>query len=286
MPTLSDPNPPLIVRAMRSVPSRKFQRFVYQRAFHYPHRNILVIGQPKAGTTWLTRLVCEIPGYVRWTPGSIKLDKHDFHPGDLDPPAMGYTITKVHTPPTGANIKLIHAANRPYLVITRDPRDLAVSWAYYNTLPGRTRVAHPQAQSLPVEGRIAYYIDNILEGKIEWALQWRKRLHPTLGMFIRYEDLLADPFPIMRRAYAHILGGEPEVSDNWVRAAIERNSFKKVTGREQGEADAKNFNRKGISGDWQNHFTPDHIASFKRIAGDALVLLGYEQDNEWGGNDA
>lgn len=268
---------------MRRFPSRKIQRLVYQRAFDYPHRNILVIGQPKAGTTWLTRLVCEIPGFVRWTPGSIKLDSHDFRPGDLVPPAMGYTVTKVHTPPTDANIKLIHAANRPYLVITRDPRDIAVSWAYYNTLPGRDRVAHPQAQSLPVEGRIAYYIDNILAGKIEWALEWRRRLHPRLGMFIRYEDLLADPFPVMQRAYAHV---GADVSDDWVRAAIDRNAFKKVTGREQGVADAGQFNRKGIAGDWANHFTPEHTAAFKRIAGDALIQLGYEQSHEWGANGA
>lgn len=283
MPVLTDPTPPLIVRTVGRFPSRKVQRFVYQRAFRYPTRNILVIGQPKAGTTWLTRLICELPGYVRWTPGSIKLDRHDFRPGDLDPPAMGYTVTKVHTPPTDENIQLIHSAGRPYLVITRDLRDIAVSWAYYNTLPGRDRVAHPAAQSLPVEGRIAYYIEHILAEKAWWALEWRRRLHPTLGMFIRYEDLLADAFGVMRRAYAHV---GAEVSDEWVRAAVEHNAFKKVTGREQGQADAKQFNRKGIAGDWRNHFTPEHIAAFKRVAGDALIALGYEQSDRWGGEAA
>ena len=44
---------------------------------------------------------------------------------------------------------------------------------------------------------------------------------------------------------------------------------------EPGQADAKSFNRKGISGDWQNHFTPEHVAAFKRVAGERLRSLFY-----------
>lgn len=39
--------------------------------------------------------------------------------------------------------------------------------------------------------------------------------------------------------------------------------------------------RKGVIGDWRNHFTPDHVAAFKEVAGDALIQLGYETGRDW-----
>ena len=39
--------------------------------------------------------------------------------------------------------------------------------------------------------------------------------------------------------------------------------------------------RKGIIGDWQNHFTEDHRRVFKRVAGDILIRLGYEKNGDW-----
>jgi hypothetical protein len=39
--------------------------------------------------------------------------------------------------------------------------------------------------------------------------------------------------------------------------------------------------RKGIVGDWKNHMTPEHKAAFKEVAGQLLVDLGYEADEDW-----
>ena len=39
--------------------------------------------------------------------------------------------------------------------------------------------------------------------------------------------------------------------------------------------------RKGIVGDWRNHFTEDHRRVFKQVAGDLLIRLGYEKDTDW-----
>lgn len=39
--------------------------------------------------------------------------------------------------------------------------------------------------------------------------------------------------------------------------------------------------RRGISGDWKNHFSPAVKQKFKEIAGEALVELGYEKDLDW-----
>jgi hypothetical protein len=39
--------------------------------------------------------------------------------------------------------------------------------------------------------------------------------------------------------------------------------------------------RSGKTGGWREHFTPAHKALFKDVAGDLLVRLGYERNNDW-----
>lgn len=55
----------------------------------------------------------------------------------------------------------------------------------------------------------------------------------------------------------------------------------KTGGREKGASDPQSHYRKGKAGDWANHFTPDHVAAFKRKFGDLVVNLGYENSNDW-----
>jgi hypothetical protein len=39
--------------------------------------------------------------------------------------------------------------------------------------------------------------------------------------------------------------------------------------------------RRGVIGDWRNHFKEEHKAAFKQQAGQALIDLGYETDLNW-----
>jgi len=39
--------------------------------------------------------------------------------------------------------------------------------------------------------------------------------------------------------------------------------------------------RSGQTGGWREHFTDEHKKLFKDVAGDLLVRLGYEKNNEW-----
>jgi hypothetical protein len=56
----------------------------------------------------------------------------------------------------------------------------------------------------------------------------------------------------------------------------------KTGGRGEGTEDVKSHYRKGVAGDWVNHFSAEHVAEFKRRYGDLLVKLGYEDDDAWG----
>ncbi len=273
----------LLPKPLRGKPLRLIQRAIAQRTHHYPHRNLLLIGQPKSDSTWLLRMMLEIPGYQKWVPETVKIGlPHDLRLADFVPPPVGYTVTKPHTMATRENVDVVRATGRPFVVLIRDPRDLAVSWSYYVGLPGRTRWGWPEAVDLSVEERISFYIERVLPKQSRWGLDWKRAIAEELpdgqGMMIRYEDMLADVFGVMTRVYAHF---GIEMSQERVRAIADKHAFQKATGRSPGDGDAQSFNRKGISGDWKNHFSPEQVHDFKTHAGQRLVELGYESGADW-----
>ncbi len=63
---------------------------------------------------------------------------------------------------------------------------------------------------------------------------------------------------------------------------VHRNDFSKMSGgRNVGEEDLKSHYRKGVPGDWKNHFGEEHIKYFKDNFNDVLIKLGYESSPNW-----
>lgn len=63
---------------------------------------------------------------------------------------------------------------------------------------------------------------------------------------------------------------------------VHNRRFAKATkGRKRGVSDENAHYRKGMPGDWRNHFTDVHKAYFKREYNDLLIKLGYEKDDKW-----
>lgn len=52
-------------------------------------------------------------------------------------------------------------------------------------------------------------------------------------------------------------------------------------GRSPGQEDQHSHYRKGVAGDWVNHFEPVHIEYFKRNFNDVLLKLGYVETPDW-----
>lgn len=97
-------------------------------------------------------------------------------------------------------------------------------------------------------------------------------------LLLRYEDLIADTPRLMNQLLDH-LGVNP---DPEARArAIEDESFEHKTGRHRGEEDIANHYRKGVAGDWRNHFTDRVTDAFKKRFGQVLIDTGYEADQDW-----
>ena len=95
---------------------------------------------------------------------------------------------------------------------------------------------------------------------------------------LRYEDLLEDPYRI-REAFEMLGVG---TSARTLAQCVEPNRFEsKSGGRDPGQADPGAFVRKGVAGDWKNHFREQDKELFRSIAGDALMELGYVESMDW-----
>lgn len=114
---------------------------------------------------------------------------------------------------------------------------------------------------------------------VEHVDQW----HPAGGLpgvvYVSYEQLRTDPCQHLKRVVEALV--DMPIEDWRIEMAVEKFSIERQTGRAAGQEDAKHFIRKGVVGDWANHFSPEAAAVFDRLAGETLVRLGYEPDRSW-----
>ena len=72
-----------------------------------------------------------------------------------------------------------------------------------------------------------------------------------------------------------------DVPETTIKRVVDNYSFENQTRRKPGEENINSFLRKGVSGDWKNHFNSQAKEVFKYHAGDLLIKLGYEKDKNW-----
>ena len=95
---------------------------------------------------------------------------------------------------------------------------------------------------------------------------------------VRYEDLLERPREEVEQLL-EFLGADAR--DQIVERCVSAASFERLSGGRSRGQEAASFFRKGIAGDWKNTFTGQDKQDFKAVAGNLLVELGYERDNDW-----
>jgi hypothetical protein len=183
----------------------------------------------------------------------------------------------------------------PYFIF-RDPRDVVVSHVFYVTDMEARHVHHEYYQSLPdfdarlkvsILGRtdfraersrsamsFGYAQDEYVEfpdiaGRFAPYLDW---LNQPEVLTIHFEDLIHDRAATLTHIMDHLLNRVPltatrELILNSLETSI--NPKKSPTFRS------------GKTGEWKKHFTEEHKKIFKDVAGDLLVKLGYEKNNDW-----
>jgi len=167
--------------------------------------------------------------------------------------------------------------------VARDPRDLVIS-QYFSL-----KYSHPLTDpvinkkrellnSIPVEEGILELINNFIGPSLETLEGWMNFKDEAVRIFL-FEDLFGDrQLFIFKDLMEHC---RINMSEDILSSLLKKHSFKKITGRDQGDESQNNHYRKGVPGDWKNHFTAEHKNAFKDRFGSILINLGYETDSDW-----
>jgi len=166
----------------------------------------------------------------------------------------------------------------PYFIF-RDPRDVVVSHVFYVTVMEPNHVHHEYYQSLPdFDVRLKVSILGRPDVDIEFP-DIARRFAPYLGwldqpsvMKIHFEDLIHNRTETLNRIIDHFLARVPLHTN--------RNLLLKSLEASINPGKSPTF-RSGKTGEWKKHFTDEHKKIFKDVAGDLLIRLGYETDNDW-----
>ncbi|MGB8843845.1 MAG: sulfotransferase [Aliidongia sp.] len=270
-------------------------------------------GAPKSGTTWLQVLLDQHPAiscrgeghftaalmprlvgaaddynkYIAWKntavfselPGYPQLS--DAHIAHLVTSAIALQLashaddpaTRLIGEKTPDNIRFFPVLKNAFprskfIQIVRDGRDCAVSGWFHNlrTTPDWT---HKTFDSMDA------YVTNFAQ---EWASDVGAGTHfgttlPDSYLAIRYEDLVAEPAPVLETILTFL--GAPAEADI-IADCLRGGSFETLSGgRVRGQENRGSFFRKGISGDWRQHFTAETVRRFDEKAGTWLVRYGY-----------
>jgi hypothetical protein len=171
--------------------------------------------------------------------------------------------------------------------VVRDPRDVVVS-AYFSALG-----SHPTGEWWSDLDRIRarlqraskrdglLYAMDLRYGQFVAMRDWQPR--PDV-LEVRMEDLTTRPDRWVEvLSFLGLLGdGERQVAGSALREIVARHGFEQLSGgRRPGEADESSHYRKGVAGDWVEHFEPVHVAAFASRWNDLVLGLGYESDPDW-----
>ena len=234
---------------------------------------------PKSGGTWLARMVADY----------------------LQVPFPQYSLLPLATSCVVQEFGPYDRRLRRVFHLTRDGRDVLTS-LYFDRLrvarhtdrPGSARLARTYEKLLGKDydpRDVVRHLPRFIEFEFAHpgrgsSLNWRDHVDSWAAgrgdgqvAYLTYEELIRDCAAALGPALERITG---QATDDWrLGVAVEKFSMRRQTGRNPGEADPKDHIRKGVSGDWRNHFSREAAELFDQLAGDTLVGLGYEPDRRW-----
>ena len=249
-------------------------------------RRVLVVGYPKSGNTWLTRLTAELLGAP--VKGFWKVPEAREIAIEGRDRVSDIEVFKGHHS-YGAMRRDFKLSDVVYVV--RDVRDVAISGAHYFpfqpqswfgkvTLGARRLTAAARKESLEAI-RTCRMILTLADGdrKVNrWCAQpWDEHIYAYLdagACVIRYEDLLAEPERECRRLLAHF---GVERSAGQIQHAIAAQSFQTAKARfiAQGDKQRAEFLRSGRASAWPTVLSPAQQQFCRERFAPMLEQLGY-----------
>ncbi|MEQ1839029.1 MAG: sulfotransferase domain-containing protein [Verrucomicrobiales bacterium] len=171
------------------------------------------------------------------------------------------------------------------IVVLRDPRDMIVSWyfslSYSHVKNDRVRELREDFLRLSPSDRLLAQVANFIIRfpsfrswiKVGWGVSELEGVYVT-----SYERFVADTEGELK-AIVDFLGWE--MPPGVLAEAVRELSFEQRSGRERGAEDPFSHYRKGVPGDWANHFTFSAGYTLDAVCRGFLAESGYDPDPKW-----
>jgi hypothetical protein len=262
--------------------------------------DLLIIGHPKSGNTWLKVMLSRLYQVRHGLPASLIVTSDEL--ARRHPAIPRITATNGHYSYEGAVGAALEAGapdsplrHKPILLLARNPLDIAVSWYFQFT---RRQSAHKQelinhAIAHPIDRRsiglwdFVRHSDIGLPSLIGYLNRWERNLAGLeRGLMLRYEDLRAEPARALRRVI-ELLG--ESFRDEEIAEAVSFGSFDNLRALEskgffrQGGLRLRNPNdpesfkvRRAKVGGYRDYFTAEQTAELERLVAEGLSpAFGY-----------
>ena len=262
--------------------------------------DLLIIGHPKSGNTWLRVMMSRLYQVRHGIPASVIVTSDELARRNPEIPRISATngyysyegavgdLLSPDAPDSGIR-------HKPIVLLARNPCDIAVSWFFQFT---KRQSAHKQEL---INAFIEHPIDRQTIGMwdfvrhsdiglpflIEYLNGWQRTIS-TLerGVMVRYEDLRAEPAKTLRQI-TEMMG--ETFSDSEIEEAVNFGSFDNLRELEtkgffrQGGLTLRNPNdpesfkvRRAKVGGYRDYFSPEQVAELEGLMAEKLSpLFGY-----------
>ncbi|XP_076869238.1 sulfotransferase 2B1-like [Brachyhypopomus gauderio] len=244
--------------------------FKYFENFNVNDSDIFCISYPKSGTTWMQEIIPLLLNGGDFTPVQT-IPNWDRVPW-LEETRAALVMDKLRSPRALVSHMPYHlmpstffSSKAKAIYIGRNPKDVLVSSFHF----------HRMASFLDDPGTLEEFADKFLAGQVlfgKWTDHVKSWRNPDLGdriFYITYEELVQD----LRGAIGRILCflGR-QLCEDALDRVTEHCQFKNMKHNMMSnyslvpqvimDSNKSPFLRKGISGDWKNHFSPEMEAKF------------------------
>lgn len=232
---------------------------------------MFVLGYPKSGTSWVCQLLAD---YYR-----LPFPQHSILPIGFPAVVHGHELPS-NKFPIG-------------VYVIRDGRDVMVSSYFHmrsDLLAGGkynrySAVFRNFDLNAPAQVNLPKFIESQAAVPLCRDGNWGKHVstyfqlnQPGLKL-LRYEALRSEPVAAFSELIEAITGSQAD--ENQVQESIGRFTFERLAGRTPNSENSNSYLRKGVIGDWRNHFNRESALVFDKHFGEALIHCGYESDHNW-----
>jgi len=242
----------------------------------YKNPNIVILGLPKSGTTWLEKALSSLPGFQStMLPGmllwGLKRGEglgYAFPDKFFEQHKNKLLIIKTHSVLSSRNLRLLRKHQIKYILVYRDIRDVAISYVHFV----KSRPWHPQYpffKDLSLDDALILFATRLAPEYLDWIIQSLRVLDDN-GMVVTYEQMRSDFQRVFQRVCVHCgIDINTQIIKN-IELILASADYKEST----------HF-RKGDPGEWRNVFSEKVKDVFKNVVGKEILLLGFEQAPDW-----